>query len=66
KSQGRYVDTVFIDTSTVFKRPVWLSPEMHKRLLYTAVTRAREQVVFYEMAGCCEGVNPKSKKTMNC
>lgn len=53
KSQGRSVDTVFIDTNTVLKRPDWLSNEKHKRLLYTAVTRARERVVFYEMAGYC-------------
>jgi hypothetical protein len=54
KSQGRSVDTVYIDTNTVLKRPSSLSPVEHKRLLYTAITRARKKVVFYEMSGCCE------------
>ena len=53
KSQGRSVDTVFIDTDTVLKRPSWLSSEDHKRLLYTALTRARKRVVFYESNSIC-------------
>lgn len=54
KSQGRSVDTVYIDTNTVLKRPSFLSPVEHKRLLYTAITRARKKVVFYELSGYCE------------
>ena len=54
KSQGRSVDTVYIDTGTVLRKPNWLSPLNHKRMLYTAVTRARKQVVFYEMLTYCE------------
>ena len=54
KSQGRSVDTLFIDTKTVWRRPWWMSPEVHKRLLYTAVTRGRKEIVFYSMAGYCE------------
>ncbi|AWI82984.1 hypothetical protein CEW88_04495 [Alloyangia pacifica] len=54
KSQGRSVDTVYIDTKTVLRRPPRLSPRDHKRLLYTAITRARKQVIFYEMAGYCQ------------
>ena len=53
KSQGRTVDTVYIDTSTVAKRPSWLSPVDHKRLLYTAITRARHEVIFYQMKDVC-------------
>lgn len=54
KSQGRSVETVFIDTGTVLRKPHWLQPVTHKRLLYTAITRARKQVVFYQMATYCE------------
>ncbi|MCF6433773.1 AAA family ATPase [Leisingera sp. MMG026] len=60
KSQGRSVDTVYIDTNTVLKRPMWLSPKDHKRLLYTAITRARERVVLYEMSGFCTRGRPAS------
>ena len=51
KTQGRSVDTVYIDTATVLKRPSWLSPRDHKRLLYTAITRGRKRVIFYPLAG---------------
>ncbi|MFG6535701.1 AAA family ATPase [Sulfitobacter sp. 1A16787] len=54
KSQGRSVDTVYVDTNTVLKRPHWVAPKNHLRLLYTAITRARKRVVFYEMKGYCE------------
>ncbi|WP_425102497.1 ATP-dependent DNA helicase [Tropicibacter sp. S64] len=54
KSQGRTVDTVFIDTAFVLRRPDNMTPLEHKRLLYTAITRARKQVIFYEMQGLCE------------
>jgi hypothetical protein len=54
KSQGRSVDTVYIDTRTVVRQPSYLSPLHHKRLLYTAITRARKNVVFYAMQGHCE------------
>ncbi len=53
KCQGRTVDTVFVDTQTVLKKPCWLSPSDHKRLLYTAITRAKKKVVFYEMKEFC-------------
>ncbi|MFV1841479.1 MULTISPECIES: ATP-dependent DNA helicase, partial [Phaeobacter] len=53
KSQGRSVDTVYIDTATVLRKPHWLSPITHKRLLYTAITRARKEVVFYQMPTYC-------------
>ncbi len=53
KSQGRTVDTVYIDTRTVAKRPSRLSPVNHKRLLYTAITRARHEVIFYQMKDVC-------------
>ncbi|MCG6560783.1 PIF1 family ATP-dependent DNA helicase, partial [Ruegeria sp. 1NDH52C] len=36
KSQGRSVDTVYVDTATVLRKPHWLSAVDHKRLLYTA------------------------------
>ena len=58
KSQGRSVDTVYIDTSTVLRKPTWLSPKAHKRLLYTAITRARKLVVFYELSGNCQQAIP--------
>ncbi len=61
KSQGRSVDTIYIDTNTVLKRPIWLSSDDHKRLLYTAITRARKHVVFYEMTGQCVLALPKSQ-----
>ncbi|MDO6523958.1 AAA family ATPase, partial [Shimia thalassica] len=54
KSQGRTVDTIYIDTRTVLCKPDWLSSVDHLHLLYTAVTRARAQVVFYEMPMYCE------------
>jgi hypothetical protein len=54
KSQGRSVDTVYVDTATVLIRPDQLSPVHHKRLLYTAITRARKNVVFYKKTGYCE------------
>ncbi|OSQ42656.1 hypothetical protein MGEO_20375 [Marivita geojedonensis] len=54
KSQGRSVDTVYIDTQSVLKKPQWLSMEHHKRLLYTAITRARKRVVFEWKEGLCE------------
>jgi hypothetical protein len=54
KSQGRSVDTVYVDTATVLIRPDLLSPVHHKRLLYTAITRARKNVVFYKLTGYCE------------
>lgn len=53
KSQGRSVDTVYIDTGTVLRKPHWVSPVTHKRLLYTAITRARKRVVFYQMPTYC-------------
>jgi len=55
KSQGRSMDTVFIDTNTVLKKPVWMSGKAHMRLLYTAITRAKKHVIFYEMRGYCKG-----------
>ncbi|MCF7699215.1 ATP-dependent DNA helicase [Loktanella sp. M215] len=58
RSQGRSVDTIYIDTDTVAKRPEWLSPVQHKRMLYTAITRARKEVVLYAKQGYCE--RPKS------
>lgn len=58
KSQGRSVDDVFVDTETVLKRSAVLSPRAHKRLLYTAITRARENVVFYRRSGLCEQEQP--------
>ena len=54
KSQGRSVDTVYVDTATFLMRPDQLSPVHHKRLLYTAITRARKNVVFYKKTGYCE------------
>ena len=54
KSQGRSVDTVYVDTATVLIRPDQLSPVHHKRLLYTAITRARKNVVFYKKTGYCK------------
>jgi hypothetical protein len=53
KSQGRSVDTAYIDTNTVLNRPTWLVNRDHLRLIYTAITRARKKVVFYSMAGLC-------------
>lgn len=54
KSQGRSIDTVYVDTGTVLRKPNWVSRFVHKRLLYTAITRAREQVVLYQMPTYCE------------
>jgi hypothetical protein len=54
KSQGRSVDTVYVDTATVLRKPHWLSSEDHLRLLYTAITRARHRVVLYQMSNLCE------------
>ncbi|MBY6006732.1 ATP-binding domain-containing protein, partial [Salipiger bermudensis] len=58
KSQGRTVDTLYVDTATVLKRPSWLSPRDHKRLLYTALTRARKKVVFYSLTGYAQPAGP--------
>ncbi|SPJ28251.1 C-terminal helicase domain-containing protein [Falsiruegeria mediterranea] len=58
KSQGRSVDTIYIDTGTVLRKPHWLSPVNHKRLLYTAVTRPRKNAVFYQMPTYCEVTAP--------
>lgn len=54
KSQGRSVDTVYVDTATVLRKPHWLSSVDHLRLLYTAITRPRHRVVFYQMPTYCE------------
>lgn len=54
KSQGRSVDTIYIDTSSVVKKPDWLSMEHFKRLLYTSFTRAKKRVLLYRMEGLCE------------
>ncbi|MFY0617738.1 ATP-dependent DNA helicase [Shimia sp.] len=54
KSQGRSVDTVYIDTATVLRKPNWVSSVDHLRLLYTAITRPRHRVVFYQMPTYCE------------
>ena len=54
KSQGRSVDTIYIDTGTVLRKPNWVSPEEHKRLLYTALTRPRKNAVFYQMKKYCK------------
>ena len=58
KSQGRSVDTVYIDTATVLERSAWLSEKDHLRSLYTAITRARKRVVLYAMAGHCAQALP--------
>ena len=54
KSQGRSVDTIYIDTRTVLCKPDWLSTLDHMRMLYTAITRPRHRVVFYELPTYCE------------
>lgn len=59
KSQGRSVDTVYIDTKTVLERSAWLSDKDHLRSLYTAITRARKRVVFYEMRAHCAQALPE-------
>ena len=62
KSQGRSVDTVYIDTETVLGKPAWLSEKDHLRSLYTAITRARKRVVFYEMKAHCSQALPKPEQ----
>ena len=62
KSQGRSVDTVYIDTATVLERSAWLSEKDHLRSLYTAITRARKRVVFYEMRAHCAQALPKPEQ----
>jgi hypothetical protein len=54
KSQGRSVNTIYIDTRTVLCKPDWISSLDHKRMLYTAITRPRHRVVFYELPTYCE------------
>ncbi|WP_339760253.1 AAA family ATPase [uncultured Sulfitobacter sp.] len=58
KSQGRSVDTVYIDTKTVLGKPAWLSEKEHLRSLYTAITRARKRVMLYAMEAHCSQALP--------
>ena len=53
------MDTVYIDTKTVLERSAWLSDKDHLRSLYTAITRARKRVVFYEMRAHCAQALPE-------
>ncbi|MCE8533085.1 hypothetical protein KBY24_06790 [Ruegeria pomeroyi] len=50
------MNAIYIDTRTVLCKPDWLSALDHKRMLYTAISRPRHRVVFYELPTYCEQV----------